>query len=132
MNPNSITTGATNGGITFASTGDGAIARITSSQTYSEAIAVRQRAIREETLTGMMGQSFADEDELVTSMSDLEPFTSNRPEMDKKLLKTRHLSKQERDMLHNPASDWCETNKGEVCKNACTLEIADLLGVKRK
>ena len=45
--------------------------------------------------------------------------------------KKRHLTKPERDMLHKPASDWCETGRGEVCKSACTLEIDDII-IKKK
>lgn len=42
-------------------------------------------------------------------------------------LKTQHLTKTERDYLHFPASDWYDTGKGEVCKNACTLEVSDII-----
>lgn len=95
-----------------------------------------QRMMRE---AGLVAE-FDEDDDLIERgpQPDFAPmiFSSqrhiNRPEMDKKLLKKRHLSKQERDMLHNPASDWCETNKGEVCKNACSLEISDLLDKKRQ
>lgn len=42
-------------------------------------------------------------------------------------LKVRHLTKYEREGLHQPARDWKETPKGDVCKNACTLEVEDIL-----
>ena len=45
----------------------------------------------------------------------------------KEELKKRHLTKQEREVLHKPASDWVETQRGETCKNACSLEISDLV-----
>lgn len=43
------------------------------------------------------------------------------------VLKVRHLTRHEREGLHQPARDWKETPKGDVCKNACTLEVEDIL-----
>jgi hypothetical protein len=43
------------------------------------------------------------------------------------VMKTRHLSKSERDVLHSPLSDVCETSKGDVLKNASTLQVQDLV-----
>jgi hypothetical protein len=45
----------------------------------------------------------------------------------KKELKKRHLNKQERDAFHNLKSDWCESPRGDVCKNASSLEIDDIV-----
>lgn len=42
-------------------------------------------------------------------------------------LKERHLSKRERQAFHKPKSDILSTDRGEVCKNACTLEVDDLI-----
>lgn len=52
--------------------------------------------------------------------------------VDTKLFKKRHLSKEERDAYHAPASDWCESPRGEVCKNASTLDVTDILAKKIK
>lgn len=49
------------------------------------------------------------------------------PETLKSELKVRHLRKNERDAHHRPASDVVEGGKGEVCKNACTLELQDII-----
>lgn len=43
-------------------------------------------------------------------------------------LKVRHLSRDERRSLHQPLPDWKESPKGDVCKNACTLEVDDIIG----
>lgn len=43
------------------------------------------------------------------------------------ILKERHLRKSERDVLHKPKTDYLEGGKGEVCKNACSLEIDDIV-----
>lgn len=45
----------------------------------------------------------------------------------KEEIKKRHLRKNERDAHHKPASDVVECGKGEVCKNACTLELEDII-----
>lgn len=45
----------------------------------------------------------------------------------KTLMKKRHLTKPERDQLHKPESDWVNTPRGEVCRNACTIEVADII-----
>lgn len=42
-------------------------------------------------------------------------------------LKIKHLNRKERRMLHNPASDWKESEHGDVCRSACTLEVKDIL-----
>ncbi len=42
-------------------------------------------------------------------------------------LKKRHLTREEREALHNPQSDYILTSKGEVLRNACTLDVRDIL-----
>ena len=42
-------------------------------------------------------------------------------------LKQKHLTKEERDAYHSPASDWEETPRGERCKSACTLDVSDVV-----
>ena len=44
-----------------------------------------------------------------------------------KLMKTRHLTKSERQALHKPKSDWIEGKKGEECRAACELKVDDLV-----
>lgn len=58
------------------------------------------------------------------------PLETNNNTMDddvKTVIKKRHLSRDERRMLHKPESDWSESNNGDVCKSACSLEVKDLL-----
>jgi len=43
------------------------------------------------------------------------------------VMKVRHLNKGERDMYHNPKPDWHDSKKGDVCKNACVLEVEDII-----
>lgn len=45
----------------------------------------------------------------------------------KEALKKRHLTKEERDILHRPVSDYVQSKTGEVCKNACSLPIEDII-----
>jgi len=47
--------------------------------------------------------------------------------LDCELLKKRHLNKSERQAYHKPKRDWELTNKGEVCKSACSLVVDDLV-----
>lgn len=47
-------------------------------------------------------------------------------------LKKSHLSRDMRSMMHKPKSDWYETPKGEVCKNASTLVIDDIIAPIKK
>lgn len=42
-------------------------------------------------------------------------------------MKHRHLSKNERDYLHQPKTDWCQTTRGEECRSACTLVVDDIV-----
>jgi hypothetical protein len=42
-------------------------------------------------------------------------------------MRKRHLTKEERDSKHNPASDWCESPRGEECRSFYSLELDDLL-----
>ena len=48
-------------------------------------------------------------------------------ELDKTLLKKRHLTKPERDHYHKPNRDWVLTARGEVCKSTTILVVDDLL-----
>lgn len=43
------------------------------------------------------------------------------------VMKVRHLNKGERDMYHQPKPDWHDTPKGDMCKNACVLEVEDII-----
>ena len=43
------------------------------------------------------------------------------------IMKERHLQKRERQSIHLPASDFCEGKRGEECKNACALEVKDIV-----
>jgi len=43
------------------------------------------------------------------------------------VMKERHLSKSERAAYHQPKNDWKESPKGDVCKNASTLEVEDII-----
>lgn len=43
------------------------------------------------------------------------------------VMKERHLSKSERQAYHQPKNDWKESPKGDVCKNASTLEVEDII-----
>lgn len=45
----------------------------------------------------------------------------------KYMKREHHYSREERDDMHNPATDWCETKRGEKCINACSLVIDDIL-----
>ena len=67
----------------------------------------------------------------VNSISSFEDVPIIRPKkqikMDEKVLKQRHLGRDERSLFHQPKSDWCESPKGDVCKSACSLEISDLV-----
>ncbi len=65
------------------------------------------------TFTQAVG-SFEDEAPDVTSLSEGE-------------LKKRHLQRDERQMLHKPKSDWCETVRGEVCKAAHSIDVKDII-----
>lgn len=47
-------------------------------------------------------------------------------------LKKMHLNRDMRSVLHRPKSDWFETPRGEVCKNACSLVVDDIIGVEKK
>lgn len=47
--------------------------------------------------------------------------------LDCEILKKRHLNKNERQAYHKPKRDWELTNKGEVCKSACSLVVDDLV-----
>ena len=58
---------------------------------------------------------------------DLEDSNEQLMSSVEETLKVRHLTKHEREGLHQPARDWKETPKGDVCKNACTLEVEDIL-----
>ena len=58
---------------------------------------------------------------------DLEDSNEQLMSSVEETLKVRHLTKHEREGLHKPARDWKETPKGDVCKNACTLEVEDIL-----
>jgi hypothetical protein len=49
------------------------------------------------------------------------------PDELKETLKKRHLNRMERDALHKPKTDWFETPAGEVCKNAETLVVSDII-----
>ncbi len=41
--------------------------------------------------------------------------------------RSRHYSKHERERRHQPESDWCEGDRGEYCKNACTMDVQDII-----
>jgi len=45
----------------------------------------------------------------------------------KPILKKRHLTIEERRILHKPNPDWVQTSSGEVCRSACTLVVDDLV-----
>lgn len=60
-------------------------------------------------------------------VDEAEQLPAEPVDMDKLPLKERHLNKRERDQLHKPKSDWCESNKGDVCRSACTLDVSDLI-----
>ena len=69
-------------------------------------------------------------DEATVSDIDEAPQTKkpkSREEHIKEILLSRHLDRNERQSLHNPKSDWSDTGRGDVCKNACTLEVNDIL-----
>ena len=38
-----------------------------------------------------------------------------------------HLTRNQREMLHRPSSDWKECKRGEKCFNAITLDLDDIL-----
>jgi hypothetical protein len=42
-------------------------------------------------------------------------------------LKDRHATARIRNYYHNPASDWKESDRGDVCVNACSLEVKDII-----
>lgn len=39
----------------------------------------------------------------------------------------KHLNKSERDILHRPKSDYCNTKRGKVLKNSCSVKIDDIV-----
>jgi len=55
------------------------------------------------------------------------PRQRNRDESLDDILKQRHLTRGERQVLHNPKTDWISGARGDVCKSAWSLEIKDLL-----
>ncbi len=63
----------------------------------------------------------------VTFDETVSPVPDNEEQSLESVLKVRHLSRYERQALHAPPSDWKATERGDVCKNACTLEVEDLL-----
>lgn len=56
-----------------------------------------------------------------------EDFNLISPDELKETLKKKHLNRIERDAFHRPKSDWQETPSGEVCKNAETLVVSDII-----
>lgn len=60
------------------------------------------------------------EEEILTEDND-------RPMLDKKRLKQQHLNGGEREAYHKPLNDWKETPKGEVCINASSLPVDDIV-----
>ena len=69
-------------------------------------------------------QGFSDEGGLTTNT---EQINMTQESSIKKLMKQRHLTKGERDTLHRPLNDWKETPRGEVCINASSLPLEDIL-----
>lgn len=55
------------------------------------------------------------------------PPTMKKDNTLKDTLKERHLNKDERDYLHTPEPDFVQSKTGEVCKNACSLPIKDII-----
>lgn len=49
----------------------------------------------------------------------------------KEIMKKRHLSKNERERLHNPKRDWLMTGKGEICRSSSVLVVDDLVDMCR-
>ena len=48
------------------------------------------------------------------------------------VLKERHLTRSERSVYHQPRPDWKESSRGDVCKNASTLEVEDIITKYKK
>lgn len=61
------------------------------------------------------------------SLTAVNNLKNNNMDLDKSLLKKRHLNREERQMFHKPNPDWVQTTAGEVCKSACTLVVDDLV-----
>ena len=57
---------------------------------------------------------------------NMRPDTQLVEELTEKM-KSKHLRKEERNAIHRPLSDYYEGSRGEECKNACSLEVEDLV-----
>lgn len=81
------------------------------------------------TMSGTGGSIRFNVQPIPVDFSDDNPYASTPRDMEsiKKEMKTRHLTRSERDALHNPETDWIQTPRGEVCKNACSLEVEDII-----
>lgn len=72
------------------------------------------------------GNVIEEDTALDETVSSLERRGINSVEI-KSRMKERHLSRGEREMLHNPETDWVETKRGDKCRNSCTFEVKDIL-----
>lgn len=68
---------------------------------------------------------------LVTNSNTEEQEDSTSLEKAKETMKKRHLSKNERERLHNPKRDWLMTGKGEICRSSSVLVVDDLVDMCR-
>lgn len=58
------------------------------------------------------------------------PFILYEPAIGKdiiNLMKHRHLTKNERDALHKPTSDWTDTVRGDRLKSFSSLQVDDII-----
>lgn len=82
------------------------------------------------TAAGTAGWYVADQGNIRTETFDeipVQPPIQDEEIMIKETIKSRHLSGAERATFHKPKSDWYETPAGEVCRNADTLTVVDIL-----
>lgn len=54
------------------------------------------------------------------------PVKKDKKSLEEKM-KERHLNGAERRRAHKPKSDWRQSGRGEVCRNASSLPIDDLV-----
>ena len=102
--------------------------RVPEGLTQSQAASIRAMRLRDESLLRMSDMSNEFED--ISSALEDRPRNTRRDSTNdniKKTMKKRHLEKRERESLHRPLNDWKETSRGEVCINACSLPVDDII-----
>lgn len=93
---------------------------------------MREQALRNGEMAfrayGMAGQPIMhDPFDVAEFDGEEQDFNLISPDELKETLKKKHLNRIERDAFHRPKSDWSESPSGEVCKNAETLVVSDII-----